>query len=101
MKNRIIYPEHAALHDKYVVVPTDKTSNNILFVCKTHYISCLRQELGLNTSEGNSIYTCTLLSKGGILSNHKTVLLSFVMSTVDEDLGLPKTYWIPKLHKDP
>ena len=55
----------------------------------------------MNTSEGNSIYTCTSLSKGRILSNHNAVLLSVVISTVDEDLGLPRTYWIPKLHKDP
>jgi len=29
------------LHNKYVVVPTDKASNIIVFVCKTYYIDCL------------------------------------------------------------
>ena len=47
------------------------------------------------------MYTCTLLSKEEILNNHKTVLLSFGISTADEVLDLPKLYWIPKLHKDP
>ena len=48
--------ELADLNDKYVVVPADKTSNNIVFVCKTRYINCLRQELGLNTPDGNPTY---------------------------------------------
>ena len=26
------------LHDKYVVVPVDKAPNNIVLVCKPHYI---------------------------------------------------------------
>ena len=30
-----------ALRDKYVVVPADKASNNIIFVCKNYYIQCL------------------------------------------------------------
>jgi len=29
------------LHTKYVVVPADKASSNIVFVCKTYYIECL------------------------------------------------------------
>jgi hypothetical protein len=29
------------LHDKYVIVSTDKTPNNIVFVCNSHYIDCL------------------------------------------------------------
>jgi len=35
------------LHNIYVVVPSDKASNNILFVCKTYYIDCLVNELAL------------------------------------------------------
>jgi hypothetical protein len=32
--------EHLAhLYDKYVVVPSNKTLNNIFFVCKSHYIT--------------------------------------------------------------
>jgi hypothetical protein len=35
--------EHLAhLYDKYVVVPSNKTLNNILFVCKSHYITLHR-----------------------------------------------------------
>jgi hypothetical protein len=30
-------------HDKYVIVPADKASNNIVFVCKSYYFECLIQ----------------------------------------------------------
>ena len=33
------------LHDKYVIVSADKAPNNIVFVCKSHYIDCLMKEL--------------------------------------------------------
>jgi hypothetical protein len=28
----------SSLHDKYVIVPADKASNNIVFVCKSYYL---------------------------------------------------------------
>jgi hypothetical protein len=36
----------SSLHDKYVIVPADKASNNIVFVCKSYYFECLIKELG-------------------------------------------------------
>ena len=33
------------LNDKYVVVPVENTPNNIVFVCKSHYIDRLIKEL--------------------------------------------------------
>jgi hypothetical protein len=35
----------SSLHDKYVIVPADKASNNIVFVCKSYYFECLIKEL--------------------------------------------------------
>ena len=32
-------------HRKYVLVPADKTANNIVVVCRLHYINTLKQEL--------------------------------------------------------
>ena len=71
-----------------------------MFVCKTHCINCLREEVGLNTSGENPTYTCTSVSKEEILRNHKTVLFSFGISAAEEDLDLSKMNWIPKLHQD-
>ena len=55
------------LHDKYVVVTADKAPNNIVFVCKSHYIGCLIKELGIESSLGNQTYTPTTLTKEEIL----------------------------------
>ena len=30
----------SSLHPKYVIVPADKASNNILFVCKSYFFEC-------------------------------------------------------------
>ena len=89
------------LHNKYVVVPADKAPNNIVFICKSHYINCLIKELGMDSSQGNPTYTPTTLTKKEILGNHRSVLLSFGIFTKDEDLDLPLLHWIPKLHKCP
>ena len=91
----------SSLHDKYVVVPVDKASNNIAFVCKTYYINCLLDELGLNDNKGNPTYTLTTLSKEEVISNHKSVLQSFRIKTASDIPNLPYIYWIPKLHKNP
>jgi hypothetical protein len=40
----------SSLHDKYVIIPADKASNNIVFVCKSYYFKCLIKELGINNS---------------------------------------------------
>ena len=32
-------------HRKYVLVPADKATNNIVVVCRLHYINTLKQEL--------------------------------------------------------
>ena len=91
------------LHDKYGIVSADKAPNNIVFVCKSHNIDCLIQELGIDNSLGNPtyMYTPTTLTKEEILDNHKSVLRSFGISTKDEELDLPSLYCIPKLHKCP
>jgi hypothetical protein len=45
-----------------VIVSADKAPNNIVFVCKSHYIYCLVKELGIDNSLGNSTYTPTTLT---------------------------------------
>ena len=87
------------LHDKYVIVPVDKASNNIVFVCKSHYNDCLIRELGINYSLWNLKYTPTTITKEEILDSHRSVICSFGISIKDEELDIPSLYWIPKLHK--
>ena len=78
------------LHDKYkmyVIVFADKAPNNIVFVCKLHYVDCLIKELGIDNLLGNPTYTLTTLMKEEILDNRRSVLRSFGISTKDEELS--------------
>ena len=40
-ENKEISAKLADMHDTYVVVPADKASSNVDFVCKQYYIQCL------------------------------------------------------------
>ena len=65
------------LYDKYVIVSADKVPNNILFVCKSHQIDCLKKELGIDNSVGNPTYTPTTRKKEEILDTHRSVYVPF------------------------
>ena len=91
----------ADLHDRFVIAPADKASNNVVFICKTYYYSCLQKELIDNNDVDTSTYQRTNFTKEEILINHRSVLSSFGINTLDDDADLPSLYWIPKLHKDP
>ena len=80
-------------NNRYVIVPANKASNNVVFVCKTQYFECLQRELDLD----DSTYQRTAFSKDEILANHRSVLSSFAIDTVGKDTDLPLLYWIPKL----
>ena len=66
--------------------------NNIVFVCKSHYIDCLIKALAIDNSLGNPTYTPMTLTKEEILGNHRSVLWSFENSTKDEEMNLPSLY---------
>ena len=59
------------------------------------------EELGMSTITGNPTYNLTAMSKDEILPNYCSVRLTFGISLPEEDIDLPKLYWIPKLHKNP
>ena len=100
-KDPDVNSELSKLHDKFIFVPADKASNNIVFVCKKYYFQCLIQELGLNSQSGNPTYSSTTFSESEVLDNHTSVLSSFGINVDKDSLELPYIYWIPKLHKKP
>ena len=55
----------------------------------------------LGTMTGNPTYNLTAVSRDEILQNHHSVMLTFGIFLPEEDIDLPKLYWIPKLHKNP
>ena len=56
----------ADLHDHYVIVPADKAPNNVVFVFKTYYLSCLKKELDLDNSTCSNTYQHTSFTKNEI-----------------------------------
>jgi hypothetical protein len=66
-------------NDKHVIVSADKAPNNIVLVCKSHYIDCLIKELGIDNSLGKPY-----IYPDDILDNHRSVLCSFGISTKDK-----------------
>ena len=87
--------ELAEIHAKFVVVPADKASNYSVFVCTVHYITCLMKELGMITMIWNPkiLLLCP--------RTKFYIMLTFGISLREEDIDIPKLYWIPKLHKNP
>ena len=59
------------------------------------------EELGMSTMTRNPTYNLTAMSKEEILQNHHSVMLTFGISLPEEDIDLPKLYWILKLQKNP
>ena len=57
----------------------------------------------MSTMTGNPSYNLTAMSKDEIIKKKKTpfVTLTFGIALPEEDIDLPKLYWIPKLHKNP
>jgi hypothetical protein len=92
----------SSLHDKYVIVPANKASNNIVCVCKSHYFECLIKELGINSNtSSNTTYKPTSFDKDEILANHRSFMTSLSIPSGKNSEDLPYLYWIPKLHKTP
>ena len=92
----------SSLHDKYVIVPANKASNNIVFVCTSYYFECLIKELGIHSNScSNTTYKPTSLDKDEILANHRSFMTSLRIPSGKESEDLPYLYCIPKLHKTP
>ena len=90
------------LQTKYVMVPIDKASNNIAFVCKRFYALVLMKELGLIGSTTSTYTKLDQLSPDDVIQQHITELKQKFNITVEEDMStLPDIYWIPNLHKNP
>ena len=79
------------IHDKYVVVPADEGQNNIIFVCKTHYIQCLSSEIDAENKSSNNTYIPTTFSQRRE-SGKPQIRFIFI-------IFIPSIYWIPNPHK--
>ena len=90
------------LQAKYVMVPIDKASNNVAFICKRYYALVILQELGLLNNPSPTYSRIDNETPADIINRHKIELKERFSIDIDDDmLTLPDIYWTPKLHKTP
>ena len=93
------------LHKHFVLVPTDKASNNIAIVCKKFYIEQSLKELGIfhdisSKQKDGGTYMKVDKDPKSIINRHKRYMKSQLnIDGVTEKF--PFLYWIPKMHKKP
>ena len=84
-------------HREYVMVPADKAPNNVVVVCRLHYVSTLKQELG-----GTRAYLETYTDELSVVNAHLNDLpVKFSVCVNEGQDKFPTMYWLPKLHKRP
>ena len=88
------------LHNRYVVVPIDKASNNVAFICKSFYIKRLLSEVGITGSPSDT-YSVSNRNPHEIIDNNIMICDRFGLKVDDAHKKLPIMYWIPKCHKKP
>ena len=84
-------------HRKYVLVPADKAANNVVVVCRLHYVNTLKQEL-----DGTRAYLETNTDEVSVVNAHLNDLpVKFSVCVNEGQDKLSTMYWLPKLHKRP
>ena len=78
-------------------VPADKAANNVVVVCRLHYINTLKQELN-----GTKAYEETSIDEKYVVYSHSNEIpTKFVVDVKERQDRLLTMYWLPKLHKRP
>ena len=89
------------LQDKFVIVPIDKATFNVAFICKRFFAKVILRELGLNTDVNNATYSA-VNDSCHIIKQHTNLLLQkFGLTSTENNGRLPNIYWLAKLHKSP
>ncbi len=84
------------LQKNYVLVPTDKASNNISFICRKFYIEKILEEVSKDTYEKVHDTSDVVVNRLENLASRK-----YNMKLEPKDKELPRIYMMPKMHKSP
>ena len=78
------------------MVPADKAANNVVVVCRLHYINTLKQERG-----GTRTYQETDSDEISVVNAHLNELpVKFSVCVNEGQDKLPTMYWLLKLRKN-
>ena len=83
------------LHSKYVLVPADKASGNVIVVCKKHYLEVLEEVNATTTYE----HFAENYSK--LVNEHLKFMTASRIVVQPDCRCLLQFYWLPKIHKKP
>ena len=86
------------------MVPFDKTTSNIAFICKQFYTSVIAKGVGLGLNNTTNIYSEIYnTSKDEIINTNREDLKSeFGIAKIAMDNNcLSNMYWLPKMYKAP
>ena len=72
------------LHSKYVLVPADKASNNVIVVCKKYYLEIVLREVNATTT-----YECVTEEYGNLVDGHSKYMATNHMVVQPEFKFLP------------
>ena len=85
-------------HRKFVLVSADKIANNVVVVCRLHYINTLKQEL----NGTKAAYEETSIDEKSVVYSHSNEIPNkFDVNVKERQDRLPTMYWLPKIHKRP
>ena len=84
------------LHSKYVLVPVDKASGNVIVVCKKHYLEVVLEEVNATTT-----YEHFAENYSKLVNEHLKFMTASRIVVQPDCRCLPQFYWLPKIHKKP
>ena len=103
--NETIVKQHLKdLHSKYIIVPIDKATVNVTFICQQIYALVLVKELGLLSNNNSKKQTYKVVSNSNIntINIYSNILKIKCNINLDNaNKKLPNMYWLRKLHKTP
>ena len=77
------------------MVQADKAANNVVVVCRLHYINTLKQVLN-----GTKAYEETFIVEKSVVYSHSNKIpYKFAVDVKERQDRLPTMYWFPKPHK--
>ena len=92
------------VHERFVIVPVDKASNNFAIICKTFYINVIMKELGINKKgviTGNNVYKYVSISQRQFFKEQECANTELGNALEEENKHIPLLYWTSKQHKNP
>ena len=82
-------------HEKFVLAPADKASNNAIVVWRLYYIDTLKSELSTAKT-----YESISTDEKSVVNKHcSDIETKFAVGITESQEKLPTFYWLPRLHK--